>query len=79
MIFATTSHIGLIRKENQDALGHLKTNDGKLFVVCDGVSGLPNGALASKTAGTCNLMYNSIFFAIILSPMGTYAVRLPFS
>ena len=50
MIFATTSHIGLIRKENQDALGYLKTNDGELFVVCDGVSGLPNGALASKTA-----------------------------
>ena len=50
MIFATTSHIGLIRKENQDALGHLKTNDGELFVVCDGVSGLRNGALASKTA-----------------------------
>ena len=50
MIFATTSHIGLIRKEKQDALGYLKTNDGELFVVCDGVSGLPNGALASKTA-----------------------------
>ena len=50
MIFATTNHIGLIRKENQDALGHLKTNGGELFVVCDGVSGFPNGALASKTA-----------------------------
>ena len=50
MIFATTSHIGLIRKENQDALGHLKTNGGELFVVCDGVSGFPNGTLASKTA-----------------------------
>ena len=47
MIFATISHIGLIRKENQDARGYLKTNDGELFVVCDGVSGLPNGALAS--------------------------------
>ena len=50
MIFATTSHIGLIRKENQDALGYFKTNDGELFVVCDGISGFPNGALASKTA-----------------------------
>ncbi len=49
MIFAATSNIGLIRKENQDALGHSKKNGGELFVVCDGVSGLPNGALASKT------------------------------
>ena len=49
MIFASTSNIGLIRKENQDALGDLKTDSGELFVVCDGVSGLPNGALASKT------------------------------
>ena len=49
MIFASTSNIGLIRKENQDALGYLKTDSGELFVVCDGVSGLPNGALASKT------------------------------
>ena len=49
MIFASTSNIGLIRKENQDALEYLKTDSGELFVVCDGVSGLPNGALASKT------------------------------
>jgi len=49
MIFASTSNIGLIRKENQDALGYLKTDSSELFVVCDGVSGLPNGALASKT------------------------------
>ena len=48
MIFASTSNIGLIRKENQDALGYLKTDSSELFVVCDGVSGLPNGALASK-------------------------------
>ena len=49
MIFASTSNIGLIRKENQDALGYLKIDSSELFVVCDGVSGLPNGALASKT------------------------------
>ena len=50
MIFSTTSHIGLIRKENQDEMGYLKTDSGELFIVCDGVGGLPNGALASKTA-----------------------------
>ena len=50
MTFSSTSHIGLIRKENQDAMGYLKTDSGELFIVCDGVGGLPNGALASKTA-----------------------------
>ena len=50
MIFAYTTHVGLQRSENQDSLGHLKIGANNLFVVCDGVGGLPNGALASKTA-----------------------------
>ncbi|MBC8256446.1 MAG: serine/threonine-protein phosphatase [Candidatus Marinimicrobia bacterium] len=50
MISAKTTHIGLVRTENQDALGHIKVGNNDLFVVCDGVGGLPNGALASKTA-----------------------------
>ena len=50
MISASTSHVGLVRKENQDALQYLTTKYGDLFVVCDGVGGLPNGALASQTA-----------------------------
>ena len=50
MISASTSHVGLVRKENQDALQYLTTKFGDLFVVCDGVGGLPNGALASQTA-----------------------------
>ena len=50
MIFTSTSHVGRVRKENQDAMGHLETEHGGLFVVCDGVSGLPNGALASQIA-----------------------------
>ena len=44
MIFTSTSHIGRVKKENQDAMGHLETEHGSLFVVCDGVGGLPNGA-----------------------------------
>ena len=50
MEFASITNIGLVRKENQDSLGNLSNENGHLFVVCDGVGGLPNGALASKTA-----------------------------
>ena len=42
--------MGLIRTENQDSLGYIKVGANDLFVICDGVGGLPNGALASKTA-----------------------------
>jgi len=50
MVSAKTTHMGLVRTENQDSLGYAKVGENDLFVVCDGVSGLPNGALASKTA-----------------------------
>ena len=50
MISAKTTHMGLVRTENQDSLGQIKVGANDLFVVCDGVSGLPNGALASKIA-----------------------------
>jgi serine/threonine protein phosphatase PrpC len=50
MISAKTTHMGLVRTENQDSLGYIKVGANDLFVICDGVGGLPNGALASKTA-----------------------------
>ena len=50
MISAKTTHMGLVRTENQDSLGYIKVDTNDLFVICDGVGGLPNGALASKTA-----------------------------
>ena len=50
MISANTTHMGLVRTENQDSLGYIKVGTNHLFVICDGVGGLPNGALASKTA-----------------------------
>ena len=50
MVSAQTTHMGLVRMENQDSLGYVNVGGNDLFVVCDGVSGLPNGALASKTA-----------------------------
>ena len=42
--------MGLVRTENQDFLGYIKVGINDLFVICDGVGGPPNGALASKTA-----------------------------
>ena len=50
MISAKTTHMGLVRTENQDSLGDIKVGANDLFVICDGVGGLPNGTLASKTA-----------------------------
>ena len=50
MISAKTTHMGLVRTENQDSLRYIKVGTNDLFVICDGVGGLPNGALASKTA-----------------------------
>ena len=50
MISAKTTNMGLVRTENQDSLGYIKVGVNHLFVICDGVGGLPNGALASKTA-----------------------------
>ena len=50
MNFISTTHKGCVRDENQDFLGNQKTRNGHVFIVCDGVSGLPNGALASHIA-----------------------------
>jgi len=62
MIFISTTNVGFSRKENQDFLGHLEINKGHLFIVCDGVGGLPNGKLASKTAVNCILkMFSRAF------------------
>jgi len=70
MISASTSHVGLVRKENQDALQYLTTKYGDLFVVCDGVGGLPNGTLASNTAT------KSIIKAFSISAGDTTELRL---
>jgi serine/threonine protein phosphatase PrpC len=50
LIIAETTHVGLQRAENQDSLGRKSIDNYHLFVVCDGVGGLPNGKLASETA-----------------------------
>ena len=73
MIFASTCHLGLVKKENEDALGHLENKHGNLFVVCDGVGGLPNGALASQTA------VDSIISAFPLSSGNTPDLQLQYA
>ena len=50
MNFASITHTGLMRRENQDYLGSQKTDSGYVFIVCDCVGGLPKGALASRVA-----------------------------
>ena len=50
MVFSYISHKGLIKTTNQDSIGHKECNNNRIFVVCDGVGGLPKGDLASKTA-----------------------------
>ena len=50
MNFVSISHTGLVRKKNQDFHGNQKTKKGHIFIVCDGISSLPKGALASRVA-----------------------------
>jgi protein phosphatase len=48
-VFSVTD-VGLKRKENEDSCSYLKTINGYLFVVCDGIGGHIGGATASSIA-----------------------------
>ena len=51
MDFSFITHQGLGKyTNNQDSIGHLELGDTKLFIVCDGVGGLPYGEQSSACA-----------------------------
>lgn len=48
--FFVSSITGNVRENNEDAFYHEDTVNGFLFVVCDGMGGIPGGEIASKIA-----------------------------
>lgn len=48
--FGNLTDVGLVRKANEDYYGCFDTQNGYVFVICDGMGGHVGGAVASQTA-----------------------------
>ena len=48
LIFSSISHKGLVKKINQDKIKYLNNKESAVFIVCDGLSGLDSGEIASE-------------------------------
>ena len=53
---------GCVRTNNEDYLGYFDTLNGHVFVVCDGVGGLPCGEKASQTVVNSVKFFFSNFY-----------------
>ena len=68
MIFSSISHKGLIKKINQDKIKYLNNKEIAIFIVCDGLSGLNSGEIASEI---CSETIISYFYDKINKPKDT--------